>query len=80
MLEKFIENFLIKSRVHQQEIGEHVLAGRCKEHTDYRHAIGRLKGFKEADDLVRSLYKAMVDRVDFSHYREISNGSEPESY
>lgn len=80
MLEKFIENFLMKSRISQQEIGEHVLAGRCKEYADYKHSIGRLKGFKEADGLVRSLYKAMVDRVDFSHYREISNDSEPESY
>lgn len=69
----------MKSRISQQAIGENILAGRCKEYADYKHSVGRLKGFKESEDLVRALYKAMVNRVEFGHYKEISNGSESES-
>jgi hypothetical protein len=80
LLEKFIENFLMRSRTAQQQNTEHLLAGRCKDYAEYKHSIGKLKGFIEADDLVRSLYKDMINHVEIKHYREISRAKEPESY
>jgi len=72
-----MENFLMKSRILQQEWAAHVLEGRCKEHSDYKHSLGKLKGLKEADSLARSLYISMMDRIE---YREKSDVSEPERY
>jgi hypothetical protein len=81
MLEKFIENYLMKSRIAQQTDVEHLLAGRCKDYADYKQAIGRIQGFKKAEDLVRSLYSLMIEHVDIKH-KEIQHGTEaePESY
>lgn len=81
MLEKFIENYLMKSRISQQVYIDRVLlAGSIKDMCEYKYVIGKLNGLREADDLIRCLYKAMVDRVDFRENKEISIEDESESY
>lgn len=77
LLEKFLENFLMKSRILQKEWGDHVLEGRVKGDACIQHSLGKLKGLKEADAMARSLYTSMIDRVVIT---EKSHEPEPERY
>jgi hypothetical protein len=78
--ERLFEIFLRKMRIYQQETGEHVLAGRCRDHAEYRHSLGRLKAVKDCEDLAKEAYKELIGELDIKRYREITHEKEPESY
>jgi hypothetical protein len=79
MLEKFIENLLMKSKIEQEVYKKHILPGNLSE-LEYKFMCGKLKGLQQADDLVRSLYNAMVNQVRISDIKERLIEDEPERY
>ena len=64
MLEVYVQKFLAGSQTDQRSIAEHVLAGRCKDFTEYKHAVGKLKAFDDSDNRARKLFKEFIDHVD----------------
>lgn len=80
MLEKFIENFLVKSRASQGVYVERISSGGFKTLSEYKLVVGKLKGLQESEYLIKELYKSMIEQVDYREYREIQIENEPESY
>lgn len=75
MLEKFIENYLARSNAQKNLYKDRFYNGNIKDWEDYKHTLGRYFGLEEAEDIVRSLYKAMVEKVDFKE-RKIEDEQE----
>lgn len=78
MLEKFIENYLVKSKIEQEVYKKHILPGSLTD-LEYKFTCGKLKGLQQADELVRSLYNAMVNHVRLD-IKERLIEDEPEHY
>ncbi len=61
MLEKFLENLLIRLRSSQATYSERLLAGSFKTLEDYRNIAGHYNGLLESELIAKKLYKDMVD-------------------
>lgn len=78
--EMLFKLILRKLKECQQNAGIHVLAGRCRDHAEYRHSLGKLQGMKDCEDLVKDAYKEIIGELNIKEYREITYEKEPESY
>lgn len=80
MLERIKSNFLSRINAIQQESAGHLLAGRCRDYADYKFAIGKLKGLKDAEEAIETLYKEMISHEEVKPRKVISYDREPQSY
>ncbi len=78
MLERFVESFILKSRARQKDLGDKVNCGGLKDFLEYKAMTGKMNGLKEADDLIRSLYRMTMEGIDNKEYHV--DEKEPQYY
>jgi len=61
MLEKFCENLLAEIRDSQREYENRILSGSFKKLSDYKFIAGFNKGIGSVEEMVKRVYKNMVE-------------------
>jgi hypothetical protein len=61
MIIKFCENLLSKIRERQGVCADRLLVGSFNDFVEYKNCTGKLQGLKEAEDIVKRIYKDMFD-------------------
>jgi len=61
MIVKFCEVLFARIRERQGVYSERILSGNLHNFEDFRKAVGHLHGLKEAEEIVKKLYKDMFD-------------------
>jgi len=72
---KFIENLLLRIRERQKVCSDRLLSGSCQTFEEYRGSIGKLQGLKEAEEVIRKLYKETYEIVVFEN-QELNQDAE----
>ena len=69
LLERFVENFMLKTKGRQNDLNFRMKCGGLKDFLEYKLVYGQMKGLEEAREIILSLYKDTMEGIENKEYK-----------